>query len=87
MRLISIQKSSIGENWPVGGRMSSGSTTGSSGSDVSMKYIVYKQPLSLDRFFIHEVRLGLFYLPELFSFIYNIFTSMTFKFIYCFIEL
>lgn len=24
-------------------------------SDVSMKYVVHKQPLSLDRFFIHEV--------------------------------
>ena len=49
------QKSSIGENWPVAGRLTSGSSAGSGSSDVSMKYIVYKQPLSLDRFFIHEV--------------------------------
>ena len=53
--MIPPQKSSIGENWPVAGRLSSGSSGGSTGSDVSMKYIVYKQPLSLDRFFIHEV--------------------------------
>ena len=39
----------------MAGRLSSGSSGGSTGSDVSMKYIVYKQPLSLDRFFIHEV--------------------------------
>jgi hypothetical protein len=56
--LFILQKSSIGENWPVAGRLSS-STSSSGSSDVSMKYIVYKQPLSLDRFFIHEVKIYL----------------------------
>ena len=53
-----VQKSSLGENWPVGsGRSSSrGDHHHHHSSDASgMKYVVYKQPLSLDRFFIHEV--------------------------------
>jgi hypothetical protein len=46
-----FQKSSLGESWPAPGvRLHS-----SISSDVSMKYVVHKQPLSLDRFFIHEV--------------------------------
>lgn len=48
---LSKKKSSLGENWPGPG-VRLASTTG---SDVSMKYVVHKQPLSLDRFFIHEV--------------------------------
>ena len=49
-----FQKSSLGENWPSPGvRLHSHGSINS--SDVSMKYVVYKQPLSLDRFFIHEV--------------------------------
>ena len=48
-----LQKSSLGENWPSPAvKLHSGVTNeGLQG----MKYVVYKQPLSLDRFFIHEV--------------------------------
>uniref|UniRef100_T1JEI5 DH domain-containing protein n=1 Tax=Strigamia maritima TaxID=126957 RepID=T1JEI5_STRMM len=46
-------KSSITENWPSS--CSRGSTFSLDGG--SMRYIVYKQPLSLDRFFIHDVGL------------------------------
>ena len=41
----SPQKSSITESWPCNIK----------NSDVSLRYIIYKQPLSLDRFFIHDV--------------------------------
>jgi len=44
----SSRKSSISDSWP-----SPCSTV--KNSDVALKYIVYKQPLSLDRFFIHDV--------------------------------
>lgn len=44
-----IQKSSLSENW------ASSCSRGSTSSESSMRYIVYKQPLSLDRFFIHDV--------------------------------
>jgi len=54
--VINLQKSSLGENWPVAGRLSSNNSTSGGNSDVSIKYVVHKQPLSLDRFFIHEVR-------------------------------
>jgi len=40
-------KNSISENWP--------SPCSMKNTDVALKYIIYKQPLSLDRFFIHEV--------------------------------
>ena len=74
-----LQKSSLGENWPtVSGRLTKTSTNdlwrsspdaysgdygvsttvgsnNSTGGGSSMKYVVYKQPLSLDRFFVHEV--------------------------------
>ncbi|XP_069975090.1 pleckstrin homology domain-containing family G member 7 [Penaeus vannamei] len=43
------KKSSLTENWPTS--CSRASTTGES----ALRYIVYKQPLSLDRFFIHDV--------------------------------
>ncbi|XP_069943293.1 neuroepithelial cell-transforming gene 1 protein isoform X3 [Cherax quadricarinatus] len=43
------KKSSLTENWP------SSCSRGSTGSDSALRYIVYKQPLSLDRFFIHDV--------------------------------
>ena len=42
------QKSSISESW---GTSSSKQSSGDSG----MKYVVYKQPLSLDRFVLHDV--------------------------------
>jgi hypothetical protein len=44
------QKSSLSENWA-----SSCSRGSSASSESSMRYVVYKQPLSLDRFFIHDV--------------------------------
>ncbi|TRY71150.1 hypothetical protein TCAL_10301 [Tigriopus californicus] len=43
---LSKKKSTLTENW---------GSVRSSMNDSSMKYIVHKQPLSLDRFFIHEV--------------------------------
>lgn len=43
------QKSSLTENWP------SSCSRGSTSSESALRYIVYKQPLSLDRFFIHDV--------------------------------
>ncbi|XP_071538498.1 uncharacterized protein [Panulirus ornatus] len=43
------KKSSLTENWP------SSCSRGSTGSESALRYIVYKQPLSLDRFFIHDV--------------------------------
>ncbi|XP_063847891.1 uncharacterized protein LOC135092993 isoform X2 [Scylla paramamosain] len=43
------KKSSLTENWP------SSCSRASSGGDSALRYIVYKQPLSLDRFFIHDV--------------------------------
>ncbi|XP_076357518.1 pleckstrin homology domain-containing family G member 7-like isoform X2 [Tachypleus tridentatus] len=43
------KKSSITENW------ASSSSRGSSSQESGFKYVVYKQPLSLDRFFIHDV--------------------------------
>ena len=45
-----LQKSSLSENWA-----SSCSRGSSASSESSMRYVVYKQPLSLDRFFIHDV--------------------------------
>eukprot|EP00095_Tigriopus_kingsejongensis_P001614 maker-scaffold289_size220122-snap-gene-0.15 protein:Tk01614 transcript:maker-scaffold289_size220122-snap-gene-0.15-mRNA-1 annotation:"rho rac guanine nucleotide exchange" len=45
-KALSKKKSTLTENW--------GSVRGGI-NDSSMKYIVHKQPLSLDRFFIHEV--------------------------------
>jgi len=71
-KALSKKKSSLGENWPVAGRLGGGGSSGGSGSGhhqgggshhsvdgghmgSGMKYVVYKQPLSLDRFFIHEV--------------------------------
>lgn len=44
-KALSKKKSSITENWPCNMK----------NNDVSLKYIIYKQPLSLDRFFIHDV--------------------------------
>ena len=54
------QKSTLSENWPNRGSHSSSSSSSyhhqHGGIDHSpMKYVVHKQPLSLDRFFIHEV--------------------------------
>ena len=47
------QKSSLGENWPSPAvKLQSSASSNELGG---MKYVVYKQPLSLDRFFIHEV--------------------------------
>ena len=46
---VLFQKSSLTENWP------SSCSRASSGGDSALRYIVYKQPLSLDRFFIHDV--------------------------------
>ncbi|XP_068202565.1 pleckstrin homology domain-containing family G member 7-like [Palaemon carinicauda] len=43
------KKSSLTENWP------SSCSRGSSAGESALRYIVYKQPLSLDRFFIHDV--------------------------------
>ncbi|KAK7079205.1 prolactin receptor [Halocaridina rubra] len=43
------KKSSLTENWP------SSCSRGSTGGESALRYIVYKQPLSLDRFFIHDV--------------------------------
>ncbi|XP_013778102.2 rho guanine nucleotide exchange factor 11-like isoform X2 [Limulus polyphemus] len=43
------KKSSITENW------ASSSGRGSTSQESGFKYVVYKQPLSLDRFFIHDV--------------------------------
>ncbi|XP_050697138.1 uncharacterized protein LOC126985792 isoform X2 [Eriocheir sinensis] len=43
------KKSSLTENWP------SSCSRASSGEHSALRYIVYKQPLSLDRFFIHDV--------------------------------
>ncbi|KFM70227.1 hypothetical protein X975_07570, partial [Stegodyphus mimosarum] len=44
------KKSSITENWA-----STCSNKSTSAHEPGYKYIVYKQPLSLDRFFIHDV--------------------------------
>ena len=49
-----LQKSSLGENWPSPAVKLHSSVT-NEGLQQGMKYVVYKQPLSLDRFFIHEV--------------------------------
>ncbi|XP_068082130.1 rho guanine nucleotide exchange factor 11 [Anabrus simplex] len=46
---LSKKKSSLSENW------ASSCSRGSSTNESSMRYIVYKQPLSLDRFFIHDI--------------------------------
>lgn len=46
INLTWFQKSTLTENW---------GSVRSSTNDSSMKYIVHKQPLSLDRFFIHDV--------------------------------
>ncbi|XP_071748760.1 uncharacterized protein [Lepeophtheirus salmonis] len=43
---LAKKKSTLTENW---------GSSSAKNSDASMKYIVHKQPLSLDRFFIHEV--------------------------------
>jgi len=48
--IFCLQKSSLSENWA-----SSCSRGSSASSESSMRYVVYKQPLSLDRFFIHDV--------------------------------
>ena len=48
-----LQKSSLGENWPSPAVKLHSSVTNEGLQ--GMKYVVYKQPLSLDRFFIHEV--------------------------------
>ncbi|XP_046406302.1 uncharacterized protein LOC124171204 [Ischnura elegans] len=48
---LSKKKSSLTENWP------SSCSRGSGSSESALRYIVYKQPLSLDRFFIHDVSL------------------------------
>lgn len=48
-RVYPLQKSSLTENWP------SSCSRASSGEHSALRYIVYKQPLSLDRFFIHDV--------------------------------
>ena len=45
---LSKKKSSLGDNWP------NPTSVGKTESN-AMKYVVYRQPLSLDRFFIHEV--------------------------------
>ena len=55
-----FQKSTLSENWGHSSRSSSalGGQPGMHGCppDVSrMKYVIHKQPLSLDRFFLHEV--------------------------------
>ncbi|XP_063218640.1 pleckstrin homology domain-containing family G member 7-like [Bacillus rossius redtenbacheri] len=47
---LSKKKSTLSENWP-----SSCSRGSTNSSESSMRYVVYKQPLSLDRFFIHDV--------------------------------
>nr|CAD7435806.1 unnamed protein product [Timema monikensis] len=47
---LSKKKSSLSENWA-----SSCSRGSTSSNETSMRYVVYKQPLSLDRFFIHDV--------------------------------
>ena len=44
-----LQKSTLTENWGTT------KTFGPPADAAGMKYVVYKQPLSLDRFFIHEV--------------------------------
>ncbi|XP_047103350.1 pleckstrin homology domain-containing family G member 7-like [Schistocerca piceifrons] len=46
---LSKKKSSISENW------ASSCSRGSPSNEPAVRYIVYKQPLSLDRFFIHDV--------------------------------
>ncbi|XP_076042969.1 uncharacterized protein LOC143026440 isoform X2 [Oratosquilla oratoria] len=43
------KKSSLTENWPSSCSRATGS------GESALRYIVYKQPLSLDRFFIHDV--------------------------------
>ncbi|KAA0201832.1 hypothetical protein HAZT_HAZT004779 [Hyalella azteca] len=45
---LSKKKSSLSENWPS-------SCSRPSSGESAMRYIVYKQPLSLDRFFLHDV--------------------------------
>ena len=54
-----FQKSTLSENWGHSSRSSSAlGHPGMHGCppDVSgMKYVIHKQPLSLDRFFLHEV--------------------------------
>jgi len=48
---IIVQQSSLTEKWASScGKSSSGTT-----HDSLFKYVVYKQPLSLDRFYIHDV--------------------------------
>ena len=48
--IFDAQKSSLGENW------STACNRSCLPADLSAwRYIVYKQPLSLDRFFLHEI--------------------------------
>ncbi|KAF4533281.1 hypothetical protein B566_EDAN010516 [Ephemera danica] len=48
---LSKKKSSLTENWTS----SCSRGSGGSGNEAAIRYVVYKQPLSLDRFFIHDV--------------------------------
>ena len=50
-----FQKSTLTENWGHSSRSSSSSLGPHPGQDSGMKYVIHKQPLSLDRFFLHEV--------------------------------
>ncbi len=60
--IVYLQKSTLGSDWGSSSKSSSGSSGAGSGSSAGSgdsgshwKYVVHKQPLSLDRFFIHEV--------------------------------
>jgi hypothetical protein len=52
---LSKKKSSLTENWQSACGKSGG---GGSGSEPNHRYIVYRQPISLDRFFIHDIGEG-----------------------------
>ncbi|XP_035716277.1 uncharacterized protein LOC110860427 [Folsomia candida] len=54
---LSKKKSSLTENWQSAcGK--SGPVVGGEGSGPNHRYIVYRQPISLDRFFIHDIADG-----------------------------
>ena len=50
--VLPFQKSTLSENW---GHSSRSSSSLGPHDGVGMKYVIHKQPLSLDRFFLHEV--------------------------------
>lgn len=56
--LISPQKSSLSENWQSACGKSVGSVVGGGSEGGNHRYIVYRQPISLDRFFIHDIAEG-----------------------------